>query len=424
MVAILVCVTGMGVAIGRRWLGRLFNPLSIYSALWGFCLINYELRLIQYYEISAAAWLYIGLAWLSLYLGAGLMLLIDTHKKICCVPSQSNLKRLRAVIIGLCLVGGLGLISQLLAISRDFGNPFVALVTNPGDIYGARAANELSGLSYAGAFSFAACTLAGAYTAKVGKFTLTGTFPLILVVLQLFSVMGRTGLGVAAILFAVAFVYTPKPIRFEVPMWQRVVAATIAVTLVATFVTISAIRHLDVEFVGITPKMEEISEYVPFFPSVYSNFSATPVAFSLYLATPEQEKTGFWGMYTFAPVFRFLSRLGFPCAVPAHEENYYTPVPMNTSTYLKNVYSDFGPAGIVFFPAVLGACLALLITRASGTVGLVLLANLFVLAVFAFAFNFMLLGDWYIGLAGGVFGAAIADAPTWLARKATSPLIA
>jgi oligosaccharide repeat unit polymerase len=233
--------------------------------------------------------------------------------------------------------------------------------------------------------------------------------PVVLVVLQLFSVMGRTGLGVAAVLFAVSFVYTPKPVRFAIPMWQRLVAGSVAMMLIGTFVAVSAIRHLNVEFAGITPKLEEISEYVPFFPSVYSNFSATPVAFSLYLATPEQQKEGFWGMYTFAPIFRFLSRLGFPCAVPAHEENYYTPVPMNTSTYLKNVYSDFGPAGIATFPFVLGACLALLITRASGTLGLALLANLFVLAVFAFAFNFMLLGDWYIGLGGSVLGALIAD---------------
>jgi oligosaccharide repeat unit polymerase len=410
MVVILASLTALAIIIGRWWLGRLFNPLSIYSALWGFCLINYELRLIQYYEISTPAWLYIALAWLSLYLGTGLVLLIGVRKQKTCALVKTNLKRLRVVIVGLSFVGSLGLISQLLAISHEFGNPFVALITNPGDIYGARSANELSALSYAGAFTFAACTLAGIYTAKVGRFTLIGMTPLLLVVFQLFSVMGRTGLGVAAVLFAVSFVYTPKPVRFEIPMWQRIVAATVAMLLIVTFVAISAIRHLNVEFAGITPKMEEISDYVPFFPSVYSNFSATPVAFSLYLATPEQEKTGFWGMYTFAPVFRFLSRLGFPCAVPAHEENYYTPVPMNTSTYLKNIYSDFGPAGIVIFPFVLGACLALLITRASGTLGLALLANLFVLAVFAFAFNFMVLGDWYVGIGGSVLGAIVADA--------------
>ena len=185
MIVILVCLTALAVFVGKSWLGRLFNPLSVYSGLWGLCLINYELRLIQYYEISATAWLYIALAWCSLYLGTGLVLLIGARKKTSSPLPKTNLKVLKVVIVGLSAVGSLGLISQLLAISREFGNPFVALITNPGDIYGARAANELPALSYAGAFTFAACTLAGIYTAKVGRFTLVGTAPIVLVVFQL-----------------------------------------------------------------------------------------------------------------------------------------------------------------------------------------------------------------------------------------------
>jgi hypothetical protein len=98
--------------------------------------------------------------------------------------------------------------------------------------------------------------------------------------------------------------------------------------------------------------------------------------------------------------------------VPAHEENYYTPVPMNTGTYLKNVHSDFGAAGILVFPYLLGASVTLLLIRVSSVprlLGLTLLANLFVLVVFTFAFNFMLLGDWYIGLVVSALGAIVVD---------------
>src|SRR3954462_13647393 len=117
MVVTLACLTALGVIVGRWWLGRVFNPLSIYSALWGFCLINYELRLIHYYEISTTAWLYILLAWGSLYFGAGLILLMGTPTQSSHVPGKANLKRLRVVIVTLSLVGSIGLISQLLAIS-------------------------------------------------------------------------------------------------------------------------------------------------------------------------------------------------------------------------------------------------------------------------------------------------------------------
>lgn len=398
----LVFATSAAVCIGRMWFSRWFNPLSIYSAIWGFCLGNYALRLIQYYPISATAWTYIGLAWVSLYLGAAAVLALCRSRR----RSGQNtfvvdLQRLKNTVFGLSAIGSLGLIGQLVAISRQFGNPFVALVVNLGDVYGARISGELSGLSYVGDFSFAACALAGVYTAKVGRLTTVALLPLLLVTLQLIALAGRTGLGVAAVLFVVSFIYTPKTFRFRMSNPQKISLALAGILLVGGFFFVSSVRHLDVNFPGITPAMEEISQYAPFFPSIYANFSATPVAFSMYLSTPEESKSGFWGMYTVAPVFRFLARLGFPTGVPPYEENYYTPVPMNTGTYLKNVHSDFGFAGIVLFPFFLAAAVTFLIVRASVAprlVGLVVLSNIFVLVVFAFAFNFMVLGDWYASM--------------------------
>src|SRR5260370_22908577 len=178
------------------------------------------------------------------------------------------------------------------------------------------------------------------------------------------------------------------------------------------FFLVSSIRSLDVDFPGITPAMEKITEYVPFFPSLFSSFSATPVVFSMYLSTPFKNNTGLWGTYTFAPIFRFLSRLGFQTAVPAHEENYYTPVPMNVGTYLKNVHSDFGFAGILIFPFLLGAVTTLLIVRSSvmpRVAALAALSHLCVVIVFSFWFNLMLLGDWYIGLAVSVLAGFAVD---------------
>lgn len=113
-------------------------------------------------------------------------------------------------------------------------------------------------------------------------------------------------------------------------------------------------------------------------------------------------------MYTFAPIFRLLSRLGFPTSVPPYEENYWTPFPVNTSTYLKNLHSDFGPSGILFCPFILGAAVASLILqtrRRPRLLGLVLLANIYVLIIFSFSYNFMLSGDWYIASLASVLAA-------------------
>lgn len=409
-IAALTMFTGVAVSVARLLFRRWINPLSAYSALWGFCLINYEFRLIQYYPISIAAWSYIYIAWFSLYLGAGLILLIGPRISVTprfLLNAESN--KLKTAVLILSVIGSAGVVGQIISVSHTFG--VAAVLMNPGDIYRARIGNEMSGIPYAGAFSFAACTLAGIHVAKAGKFTSFTIIPVVLVTLQLLFMMGRTGLGIAAVLFLVPLLYVPRDPGAVTPRWQWIGGgAALAVTLSGAFVFVSAIRGLQVDFPGITPTMDRISEYVPFAPSLYSNFSATPVAFSQYLDSPEANKTGFWGMYTFAPVFRGASKLGFATEVPAYEENYWTPVPMNTSTYLKNVYSDFGPMGICLFPLMLGALTMYLVQTISAEprmLAIVILANVYVLVVFSFAFDFMLLGDWYIGIMAGVIAALI-----------------
>jgi oligosaccharide repeat unit polymerase len=404
-------LAAMGVCAARWWFQRWLNPLSIYSAIWGLCLCNYELRLIEYDRISGLAWACILVAWFSLYLGsAAVFLLRPRTPGAAPLPLVIDLNRLKKMILGLSALGAVGLVGQLAAVAREFGNPLTALVLNSGDIYSARITGELSGPVYIGDLSFAACALAGVYTAKMGRLTMVGLLPIALVTLQLMSLAGRTGLGIAAVLFVVSYAYTPLRPRFQLSKKQVALLLTASLFLMGGFVLVSSIRHLDVAFPGITPAMERISDYVPFTPSLYSNFSATPVAFSLYLASPQETRTGFWGMYTFAPIFRFLSHMGFRTSVPPYEENYYTPVPINTGTYLKNIDSDFGISGIVLFPFFLGAVVTRLILRAGerpGLAGLVLLSNVFVLVVFAFAFDFMALGDWYMSMISSVAAALI-----------------
>jgi len=406
----LTVFTGVAISIARLWFRRWINPLSAYSALWGLCLINYELRLIQYYPISITAWSYICIAWISLYLGAGLMLLIGPQISVTPrFPLNVDLNKLKTAVLILSVIGSVGVIGQVISVSQTFG--ITAVLAAPGDIYRARIGNEMSGVPYAGAFSFAACTLAAIHVAKIGKFTSFTVIPIVLVTLQLLFMMGRTGLGIAAVLFIVPLFYVGRDAGAIMPRWQRISgSAILTVMLCGVFVLVSAIRGLQVDFPGVTPTMERISEYVPFAPSLYSNFSATPVAFSQYLDSPEADRTGYWGMYTFAPLFRGASKLGFATDVPAYEENYWTPVPMNTSTYLKNVYSDFGPVGMCVFPLVLGALITYLIQSMGNEprlLAIVMLANIYVLIVFSFAFDFMLLGDWYIGIMAGVLAALI-----------------
>jgi hypothetical protein len=63
-------ISVLGIVASRLILKSWLNPLSLYSCIWGFCLTVYEWGLIQYYPISRLAAILIVAAWLSLYFGA------------------------------------------------------------------------------------------------------------------------------------------------------------------------------------------------------------------------------------------------------------------------------------------------------------------------------------------------------------------
>lgn len=414
MAILMAALTLVGVYVGRLCFRCWFNPLSAYSAIWGFCLFNYELRLIQYYPIRAWAWLYIMTAWVALYVGAFAVLALSRRFDWRAdVQLPVDLVRLKKGILILSMVGAVGTAGQMFTVMRNFGGGIDSLLLNANEIYVARISNQVTGVPYAGAFSLAACVFAGVCVSKCGKFTLATLIPVALVALQLLFLMGRGALGLAAVLFLTSALHTPRDRGANPPRWQRIGGVALAALLLAgVFGLVSSVRGLGVAYPGVTPALDQISEYVPVAPSIYSNFSGTPVAFSMYLYSPDESKHGFWGMYTFAPIFRLLSKFGFPTSVPSYEEDYWTPFPMNGSTYLKNLHSDFGPVGIIVFPFLLGAITTILTKRIRSRpqlLDIVVLANIYVILVFSFGMNFMLSGDWYICLVVSVIVALIVD---------------
>src|SRR5260370_38210465 len=117
--------------------------------MWGFCLCNYELQLIQLYPINATAWIYIVVAWVSLYFGAATMLLLSPPGRRVVGPAVVvDLGLLKKMIMWSSVIGALGLVSQLIAVAREFGNPFVAVIVDAGEAYGGRSSGEVSVVGY------------------------------------------------------------------------------------------------------------------------------------------------------------------------------------------------------------------------------------------------------------------------------------
>lgn len=412
LIIVLILLTTAAIAIGRTMLGRWFNHLSIYSVIWGTALILVQTELIHYDRISELAWFEILAAWLCLYLGSATTLLLrgsapQTPETL----DQRWVLRLKTALWVFSIVGVIGVMAQARSVSNVFGGLGVAVFLEGNSLYHARVDYPdlgLAGMSYVGAFAPAACALAGIYTAKLGKLTIAGLLPLTIVAITCVLEMGRATLILAAVWFIAAFVHTPR-VRFSIKKWQTAIAvALILGVLVGGFGLINGTRGLSVSDYSVSPVMERASEAVPLLPPIFFYSTGAVVGFSDYLSHQDKNPSAFWGMYTFAPLWRVASHFGMNTAVPFYEENYYTPYDINVLTYLKNVHSDFGPLGVLLFPYFLGMLmtwLKLKLDERFSPLLAVLIAHGYLIICFSFIENVMFLGLWYFSLGLGAAAA-------------------
>jgi oligosaccharide repeat unit polymerase len=395
MTIVLLTFWAIGMVILARWIcGGWVNHLSLYSFVWTVSLLTLQMRLIAYHHVVFEAWMYVFVAWVSLYLGTALIRLKSPPAKLT-FPSI-NMKRLRNAIF---VLGAAGLISTVvlaLNIVRKLDAGLLqALLENGNQIYGMRYEGEVSGLMYLNFLPYAGCVLAGIYTARLGKITLTAAMPLAAMLLDGIVSMQRAGFFVGAVLLFLAYLFTPKASKLHVPIWQKITAVSV-VLVVFLLVTASRGGALSVE--GETQALVDAGDSVSVLPSLYFYASGPVAGFSEYLKHPEQDGRALWGRYMFASVYRFLSKFGTGTYVPYYPNYYYTPVPINACTYLREIHFDFGGTAIFFFPFCLGLLVTLLETCQRSMFSIILLSFLYLVVLFSFDLNFISGGGWYFPL--------------------------
>lgn len=400
----ILCAGIVGLVLGRVLMKRWYNHLTIYSFFWTGSLAFYTLRLIQYYEISTEAWFYIGISWFMLSLGTFVVVFSRavTHKSGS-VPEIKedtksyltiNPKFLTRAIILFSIASIVAIIYQLVYIVRTFGGIGAAII-NANLLYRLRVEGELSGIPYLGSFPLVTCCLAGIYTALRRRFNFLSILPFVLVGLHGMVVMGRTDIVIAAALFLTALLHTPHE-RF---ITRKTIFALILVAILAvgTFAFISSARRLFTQFKQETQDMAALRNRLMFLPSFYFYLTAPPVAFSEYLSVGEEKF--FPGSYTFKPVFNILTKVGLADPLPLFNQYLSTPEPINAGTYLRELYADFGPFGVVIFPFVLGiilTSLCLQIKHCPTVTKIVILAHLSAIVWLSWDINIMKLGQWAV----------------------------
>jgi oligosaccharide repeat unit polymerase len=394
----LVVSTLAGILIGRWLLGRWVNHVSIYSVVWGISLFACELHLLVYNPISTVAWLYIAIAWMSVILGSALVVFAtrDQSSDRAVMP-EFNLSYLRIPILVLSLLTGISVVTQLKQTQAEYGSALGALALAPADVYQLHTQGELAGAPYLSLTSLGATCLAGLYTARLKKFTVTAAIALLAMTASSVVSMTKAGVMIGSVLFAYSYMFAPGSHAFSRRgLIKTVVACTL---LMGAFMLMSSYRGAYSVYERQTSTLNDIADYSGGFPTLYFYLSAPSPTLSQYLLHPEVDNYSFFASNTFAPIWRLLAKLGFRTYIPFYLPYYYTPSDTNQATYLAYVDADFGPAGIVLVPAILSAMLSSLYLsnlRQFRCWRLILYSFLLVVMTYSFSGYYVSLTYWFV----------------------------
>lgn len=407
----------LGVILGKIIFKKWFNHLALYCEIMGGLIFLYELKLIRYDEITAFTWYLIIASFLSYLLGILTISsiknlfskdIITTAKSSQYLPIFSdNGKVLKYSIFFFSLLGLIAAIQRWIVMIDMFGS-IQSVLLNGKVIYDMIVRDKIKGLvPILPSFSYVAIFLAGIYAAYIGKFSFLTFFAFIGVILKVLTYFGRAELLLVLMEFFFTFLLfrhllknnTSKEYKFSKINASFSLLLLLGILIIGvSFIRIS--RNISENYQGVTSELRQLDDNFFISPSIYFYFSCDIGVLNKYLEIGD-EKSGF-GENTFYFFHTFLNRIGAIEKPVFYSKGYFMPMWANTATFLKDLHTDFGVAGIFVVPYFLGLLITWLWFKFYDSKNL-LIFSLLVYFFLIIGFSFLLMvtkyNQWYISLA-------------------------
>lgn len=410
--AIAVIIFLISLVIGRLLFSRLFNHISLYSFVWFIIVFLFDQRLIRYNPITISTWLIIILAYLSFLLGvltAYTAAKMNNEEKIFLINNEDyfnscwfrdDAKLLMKLVVVLGIIGILVAVQNWYVLLKKFGNVQTVLL-NASLVYKMRVQRTIEGqIPYLFTLSYVAVFFAAVYSAFKNKITLVTIIPFLGVILKEMSQSARAGILNAVLLFISTFLifrfFKSEKKRQKLSNKNLMLGTIILVALVIVSVTLVKITRVTNEKIkGASTQLNKLETNAFVSPTIYLYFSGHIGTLDKVLKAEERSKLP--AEKTLTMFYSTIAKFDLVKRPKDHDKGYFIPVWINTGTFLREIYSDYGIIGTLLVPYLLGLLTTIYwfrFMRTGNFIDLVILAHLYVVIGFSFVIFSVRLATW------------------------------
>lgn len=348
-IVLIECVLISYLSIGIY--GAKLNPVSVMTVPWCVMVCGYELRLIQYENLSILTYFVVILAILVYSIGAivGYCPLSDRAKYSSKFKQRStgtlsfpDRKTLRRIILFLAVVGSIPTFISLERNISTYGFKFIYHVTQ---FYSDRITGvaEDDSIPYIGSLLYVASILSCIYFARFGL-NATLCLPIVVLAMRPFVSGGRQSLLEVLVILIVTISSLSNVDRDSANMGKgpRTFALLIAMlsALGGLLLFVSGQRSRWTLFADnyASPAFAQLINRVPGLYQIYEYCTAPVGVLNAFLSHPEYS----FGANTLMPVFNLANKFGLGIRVNRFQRFYYIPIRTNVGTAVRELIEDYG----------------------------------------------------------------------------------
>ena len=358
---VLYCVfCFFAVYAGKIIYRNFFNPICLYSIVWGVAVFVHQSGLIVFYNLTPFCWMVIFASHLLFVLGCIIGWNLNIEEKPIVVECIRDEQLKNWMLVGITVtmsLAAIAIVANLKTMISIYGFNLMEQIVL---IYGDRIneTEKIETIPYLGSFIFITLPLLGCYLKRFGFHVIVIPCVFLACADALIS-GGRGGIVFALLLFLAGYMCMDK--EHELSSRGRVIFLLIClVTFVSMILFVSQERADGLKMGYATDLYKDLFGYdVALYKGLV--YIAGPIGtLNEYLRECEFH----FGRNSFLTIYNVLARLGLMEPINHYQEFFFTPIECNVGTWVREIIEDFTLFGAIFFVPLFGGVSSCVYSRA------------------------------------------------------------